>query len=165
MIRLWKRNPMIFSVLLHETEFKGFFSVFPLNQGGKQILLGRNQIEKKIGVRFIHSPQRTRKASALYLEAMGTGDRGESRRENAAMLSYAMARYLVSRFDLPKDAYAIAATEEGTRFLSSLGGVKCGKASANVDEHDFYRITIDREWCERVVVRASRRSVPICDFE
>lgn len=166
MIRLWKRNPLIFSVLLlHETEFGGFFSVFPVNQHGKQILLGRNQIEKKIDVRFIQSRQGVRKASAVYLEAMGTVGRGENRRQNTAMLSYAMAKYFASRFDLPKDAYAIAATEEGSRFLSSLGGVKHGKASAVVDEHDFYRISIDREWCKRVMARASKRLIPTCEFE
>ena len=164
MARLWKRNPLIFSVLRHDTEFGGFFSVFPLNQRGKQILAGRSQIEKKIDVRFIQSPQGIRKASALYLEAMGTVGKGKSRRQNAAMLSYAMARYLALRFDLPKDAYAIAATEEGSRYLSSLGGIKCGKASAVSDEHDFYRIMVDRVWCERVMVRASKRSVPTCEF-
>lgn len=86
-------------MLPHETEFKGFFSVFPLSQNGKQVLLGRNHIEKKIDVRFIKHLG-NQEAFALYLEAMGAVGRGENRRQNAVMLSYAMARYLASRFDL-----------------------------------------------------------------
>jgi hypothetical protein len=170
MLSIWRKNPYMFNSLMDGPKLLGYANIFAMNEDGAKMMNMKKSIEERIDVGNVCDSLRMKNSPLLYFEAIAAVGSGEGRKKLVAMLMYGRAKFLETRFNLPKLAYVVPVTNDGLRLARTYDAVRFGSVTLydsceKHEKHGFYRFRVSKDWCKRVKERASKRAVPTMIFK
>jgi N-acetylglutamate synthase-like GNAT family acetyltransferase len=137
----YAQNPNGFSIIKHDDETIGHVDLLPLKSNIVERFIGGSITEQEIRSDDLFSAQEWELVRTVYVESLAIAASPDSRR--AAAVKHLLLNMIdvVRRIGDPQRieyVYAVAATDNGSRFLKRLGFGIVSHAQDRKDQHNLY---------------------------